>query len=126
MEMQKKTNLLTWILLVLIILTNLSINDIYYSNLQENYPILKESEQIEGKVTGIIVHHKYTFLELDSSTKRLVPPSFLKSADPTHFHKMLSIGDHFVHEANSSEVMLLKNDERLSFVVTGFSHSGNL
>jgi hypothetical protein len=126
MQKKTKTNLLTWILLVLIILTNLSINDIYYSNLQENYPILKQTEQIEGEVTDILVHHKYAYLELDSSTKRLVPPSFLKSTDPTHFHKILSIGDHFVHEANSSEVMLLKNDERLRFVVTGFLRSGDL
>ena len=126
MQKRTKTRLLTWIPVVVVVLTNLTFNDIYYSNLQENYPILKETEQIQGRVTDIIVHHKYAYLELDSSTKRLAPPSFLKSADPTHFHKMLSIGDYFVHEANSSEVMLLKNDKRLNFVVTGFSHNGNL
>ena len=126
MQKKTKTRLLIWIPLALLVLAIMTRSDIYYSNLEENYALLQETEQIAGKVTGIIVHHKYAYLELDSSTKRLVPPSFLKSTDPTHFHKILSIGDHFVHEANSSEVMLLKDDERLRFVVTGFLRSGDL
>lgn len=112
--------------IAILILIAMTISDNYYSNLEENYPILKETEAIQGKVTNMIVHHKYTYLELDSQTKRLVPPSFLKSPDPTYFCKIVSIGDYFLHEANSNEVVLLKNEEPLSFVVAGFLRSGDL
>lgn len=120
--MQKKTKLLLLAPLLILLLVSMTISDNYYSNLAEQYPILQESERVEGKVTGITIHHKYVYLELDAQTRRLIPPSFLKSADPTHLHKIISIGDHFLHEANSKEVSLGEDQEHLSFIVAGFGN----
>lgn len=120
--MNKKTKLRLLVLTPIIVglLVSMTISDAYYSDMEVQYPILEKPSQVEGKVTGITVHHKYTFLELDAQTKVLVPPSFLKNEDPSYFHKTISIGDYFIHENGSEEVSLLKHQERLNFIVSKF------
>lgn len=118
--MKTKKKLLIGMPIILLLLVAMTISDNYYSDLEEQYPVLQETERVEGKVTNIIIHHKYIYLELDGQTKRLVPPSFLKSDNPSYLHKIIAIGDHFLHESNSHEVALQQEDKRLSFIVSGF------
>jgi heme/copper-type cytochrome/quinol oxidase subunit 2 len=118
--MKTKKKLLIGMPIILLLLVTMTISDNYYSDLEEQYPILEKTEQMEGKVTGLIIHHKYIYLELDGQTKRLVPPSLLKNADRSYLHKAITIGDHFMHAPNSEEVALRKDDDHLRFVVAGF------
>lgn len=120
MKKRTKIRLLVLTPIILALLVSMTISDAYYSDMEAQYPILEKTSQLEGKVTGITVHHKYTYLELNAQTKVLVPPSFLKNDDPAYFHKIISIGDNFIHEKNSEEVSVQKGDERLSFIVKGF------
>jgi hypothetical protein len=51
------------------LLLAMTISDLYYSELSENYPVLKADELIEGKITAFKVHHKHTYIELDATKK---------------------------------------------------------
>lgn len=117
--MKKKIKIGIWSFVIVGLLTAMTISDIYYSKMEEEYPILEQLSRLEGKVTGITIHHKYTYLELDSRTKVLVPPSFLKNENPTPLHEVIAIGDYFLHAPRSKEVMLRKHEKELTFLVSG-------
>lgn len=121
----KKIKTKKWLLLgavVIALLITMTISDNYYSNLNENYPLLQKEEPLSGKITGIKIHHKYTFVELDSSTKRLITPSFLMNKTPTYLHKTIAIGDYLIHEAHSDQLSVLKDDENYNFLVSHLFH----
>ena len=66
------------------------ISDVYYTNLSEDYPVLMEDEFLEGRITGFKVHHKHTYIELDSAKKRNIPPSY--SEGPMPYYLQSDIG----------------------------------
>lgn len=117
----KKIKTKKWLLLgavVIALLITMTISDNYYSNLNENYPLLQKEELLSGKITDIKIHHKYTFIELDSSTKRLITPSFLMNKKTAYLHKTIAIGDYLVYEGHSDKITLLKDNESYNFLVS--------
>jgi len=96
----------------------MTISDIYYSNLSEKYPVLSKDEFMEGKVTGLKVHYKHAYIELDFAERRNIPPSFLVGPKTDYFHKMVELGDHFIHEVNSENITLQRDDEFYKYAVS--------
>jgi len=105
-----------------VLLSGMLISDAYYTNLSEDYPVLMEGEFLEGRITGFKVHHKHTYIELDSAEKRNIPPSYSEGPMPYYLHKMIAIGDYFIHEDESATVSVVRGDEvhryKLSHLVT--------
>ena len=89
----------------------MTISDIYYSDLTEKYPVLRKDEFIEGKVTGLKVHHRHTYIELDFEERRNIPPSYLVGPKTDYLHKMAEVGDNFIHAAKSTNITLHRDDK---------------
>ncbi len=104
--------------LIVSLLITMTISDIYYSDLAEKYPVLDPKEFLEGQITDLKIHHRYTFVEIDHNKKRNIPPSFLYAPKTDYFHKMIAIGDHFFHEANSTDVSLEKQGVVYKYLVS--------
>jgi hypothetical protein len=100
------------------LLLAMTISDLYYYELSENYPVLKADELIEGRITAFKVHHKHTYVELDATKKRNIPPGFLMGSETTSFHKMIRIGDYFIHEDNSDKVTVSRGSKTYKYVVS--------
>ncbi|MEM7369071.1 MAG: hypothetical protein AAF587_10770 [Bacteroidota bacterium] len=107
----------TIIVLVLasLLLITMTISDIYYSGLERDYPFLAEYEQIDGTITAMKVHHKYSFIEIDSSLKRAIVPTYNPANDPYYFHEFVTEGDRFVYKEWSRQIEIIRDGEIFLF-----------
>lgn len=90
-------------------------SDIYYSKLEKEYPLLAPNEQINGTITSFKDHFDYTYIEIDSSVKRLIRPTNNNDYEPTNFSDFISNGDKIVHDKWSSKIVIVKNDVSYRF-----------
>lgn len=104
---RRPRNLIALVLVSLLLIT-MTISDIYYSGLERDYPFLTEYEYIDGTITAMKVHHKYSFIEIDSSMKRAISPTYNPAYDPYYFHELAAEGDRLIHKKWSHQIELIR------------------
>ena len=95
------TGVLAGALLILMI-----VSDIYYSKLERDYPLLTRLEQIEGTINKHKAHFDYTYIELNSSVKRLIMPTANLEYSPSKFSDFIEKGDQVVFKRLSDEIQI--------------------
>lgn len=103
------------ILIISAIIITMTISDIYYTKLENEYPLLSSNEQINGILTSFKDHHNYAYIEVDSSIKRLIRPTNNTDYNPSNFTDFIAIGDKIIHEKWSTKIEIVKNDKSYNF-----------
>ena len=103
------------ILIISAISITMFISDNYYSNLENEYPLLTNNEQINVIITSFKDHHNYTYIEVDFSIKRLIRPTNNTDYNPPSFNDFIAIGDKIIHEKWSKRIEIVKNNKSYNF-----------
>jgi 3-isopropylmalate dehydratase small subunit len=113
----KKSKLLIVSFSIALLLIAMTFSDIYYSNLNKEYPLLSNLESFEGKVTDLKIHFGYTYIELDSQKRALIRPSNLKNEPKEKFHQLVKEGDFILFSDSRNEFTLKQMDKDFRFII---------
>ena len=109
-----------WIItsvVVIILIVTMTISDIYYSKLEKEFPLLDKNELVEGTITTFKSHFEYTYLEIDSNTKRLIRPTIPDKIDLKEFYNFIEIGDIFLHKKSANKVLVYRQNKEYEFLL---------
>ncbi len=81
------------------------------------YPILTRLDSLDGAITDFVVHHKRTYIQIDSTVQRLIVPIKNEQYQPEYFHKMINLADSIVKEENSKDILLIADGKFYVFEI---------
>lgn len=116
--MTKNSKTRKWIIssvVLLLLIVSMTISDRYYSKLEKEFPVLEKDELVEGIITRFKNHFEYTYLEIDSNTKRLIRPTRANDTDLIEFHDFIKVGDKFLHRKSDNRIYVFRQDEKYEF-----------
>lgn len=92
------------------LLITMTISDIYYSKLERDYPLLISSEQTNGTILKHKEHFDYTYIELNSSERRLIRPTENLHYTPSKFSDFIAEGDQMIYEKQSGKIQIIRDN----------------
>ena len=99
------------------VIVTMTISDNYYSKLEKEFPLLSENELIEGTITSFKSHFGYTYVEIDSNTKRLIRPTNVGESKATEFHHFIEVGDKFLHRKSDNKIFIYRQHKTFEFLL---------
>lgn len=82
-------------------------SDYYYSKLERDYTVLMDFHNIDGFVTDLRVHSKYSYLTIDSIERFLILPTRNPYHKTQEFSELVEVGD-LIHKGEKSDEIYLK------------------
>ncbi|MGD1891745.1 MAG: hypothetical protein ACFB15_14290 [Cyclobacteriaceae bacterium] len=92
-------------------------SDSYYSRMEREYPILTRLDSLDGVITDFVVHHKHTYIQVDSTVQRLIVPTKNEQYEPEYFHKLINLGVSIVKKENSKDILLIADGKSYVFEI---------
>ena len=111
---RRPTGIIT-VALVGALLILMTISDNYYSKLERDYPLLNRLEQINGIIANHKDHFDYTYIELNSSEKRLIMPTENMDYSPSKFSDFIALGDEVIYEKQFDKIQIIRDNKSYFF-----------
>jgi hypothetical protein len=103
--------------LLLALATVMLASDSYYSRMEREYPILTRLDSLDGVITDFVVHHKHTYIQVDSTVQRLIVPTKNEQYEPEYFYKLINQADSIVKKENSRDILLIADGKSYVFEI---------
>ena len=90
-------------------------SDYYYSKMEREYPLLTRLNSLDGVITDFVVHHKNTYIKVDSTVRRMIRPIKNDQYKPEYFHKLINLQDSVVKEEGSKNILVIADGKSYVF-----------
>lgn len=104
-------------ILMLLIATVMLASDSYYSRMEREYPILTRLDSLDGTITDFVVHHKHTYIQVDSTVQRLIVPTKNEQYELGYFHELIDLGVSIVKKESSKDILLITDGKSYVFEI---------